>query len=354
MSIMTVADIKIGKDCEVVFIAELGTCYECDLEVARELLTKAKNAGASLAKIECFRPEDAYRIKQMEGESYSFSTSKGTVSEDYLEHINRKSMTLDEYEAIFQFSNSINLPCFATVYDIDMMKRVKEFGAVAVKLSSCNIVHLPLIEYAGKAKLPLFLDTNNSLIYHIGRAVFTAKKSGIKNMVLMHNPIGPRPTPPEMHNFRVMKSYYDIFNVPVGFTCHYRGEEMMYAAIAMGAHAIEKPISRNPDTVDSEYAYSLNIKDLKSVVKKCKNVWYSMGKQLLEPDDIPIFVKERMSPCAKRKIYKGEGFSLDNVTFKRPCGSITPDYWDQIAGKKSRVDIEEDQLIEWGHLETNT
>jgi len=351
VALMKIGDLKIGEGHEVAFIAELGTCYEGDIEIAKHLLNEAKAAGAVLAKIECFRPEDVYRLKEMKDVNYCYTTAKGDISENYISHIDRKHMTLDKYKTIIQYSNSINLPCFATVYDIEMMKRIKEFGAVAVKISSSNVVHLPLIESAGRLQLPVFMDTNYSLLDHIARAVFTAKKAGVTDLILMHNPIGPRPTPPDKHNFLTMKSYHDIFNLPVGFTCHYRGEEMMYAAAALGAHAIEKPISRNPDIADSEYVYSLDIKDLAGVIKRCRKVQESRGKKMLDPGDIPVFVKERMSPCAKRKIYKGEALSLENVTFKRPCGSITPDYWSQMDGKKVKADIEADQLIQWGHLD---
>ena len=351
MAVMQVEDITIGDGHEVVFIAEIGANYEQDIEVAKLLLQKAKDAGAKLAKMECFRTEDVYRLKAMEGVNYSYATAHGECTEDWISHVAPKSMSMDEYAEIISYSISIGLPIFASVYDMEMMEKMVDLDVCAVKIASCNVVNLALIEHAGKLKIPVFMDTNHSLLDHIARAVLTARKAGVENFLLMHNPIGKRPTPPEKHNFLVMKSYHDIFNVPIGFSCHYRGEEMMYAAIALGTHAIEKPVSRDPDIADSDYVFSLQVDDLAEVVTRCVNVWKSRGKGLLEPCDVPEYHTERLSPCARRKISKGETLSLVNVTFKRPSGSITADYWRQMEGKTVRMDIEPDELIQWGHLE---
>ena len=232
-----------------------------------------------------------------------------------------------------------------------MMEKVMEMGCCAVKIASCNVLHLPLIQHAGDLNIPIFLDTNHSLLDHISQAVMTARKSGVENLLLMHNPIGPRPTSPEDHNFLVMQNYHTIFDLPIGFTCHYRGDEMMFAAVAMGAHAIEKPVSRDPDRIDSEYVFSTHMDDLSEIIKKCENVSKARGKNMLESGDVPEFHIERMSPCAKRKIIKGETLTLENVSFKRPSGTITADLWYQMEGKTVKFDLDPDDLIQWGHLE---
>ena len=351
MANIQVGGIKIGEGNELVFIAEIGTNYEEDVNVAKELLIHSKKCGAKMAKMECFKTGDVYRIKDMIGKKYRYATAKGEQTEDWMSHVVPKCMDIKVYEEIIDYSKSIDLPIFASVYDIEMMDKVVEMGCCAVKIASCNVIHLPLIEHAGKLNIPIFLDTNLSLFHHISQAVITAKKSGVENLILMHNPIGSRPTPPENHNFRAMQLYHDVFDVPVGFACHYRGDEMMYAAVAMGAHAIEKPVSRDPDRIDSEYVFSTHMSDLKDIICKCENVLKARGKSMLEPGDVPEFHIERMSPCAKRKILKGEKLTLENVAFKRPCGSITTDLWYQMEGKIVRVDIEPDDLIQWGHLE---
>ncbi len=349
-----VGKLELGEGQELLFVAELGTCYDGDVETAKLLLRKASEAGAQLAKLECFIPEDVYRLKEMARATITFATADGPTESDYLTHLRTKVMSLSQYEEIFRYSAEIGLPCFATVYDLEMMRRIKSFGAVAAKIASCNAIHLPLIEEAGKLELPLFLDTNHSLLDTLAQAVYTAEGASVPGMILMHNPIGPRPTPPELHHFLVMQSYKEIFDIPVGFTCHYRGDEMMIAAAALGANVIEKPISLDPETRDNEYVYSIQIDKFKDVIRQCRNASLARGKARLDQTDMPQFVLERMSPCANTEIRKGERLSLANVSFKRPCSEITPEFWRQMANRRVQVDLEPDQLIEWGHLECDS
>ena len=48
---------------------------------------------------------------------------------------------------------------------------------------------------------------------------------------------------------------------------------------------------------------------------------------------------------AKRKILKGEIFSLENITIKRPGTGISPMRFYEIIGAKSKNNFEEDELI---------
>ncbi|HBP4437664.1 TPA: N-acetylneuraminate synthase, partial [Escherichia coli] len=53
----------------------------------------------------------------------------------------------------------------------------------------------------------------------------------------------------------------------------------------------------------------------------------------------------RKSIVAKRDIKKGEIFTTDNITTKRPGNGISPMYWYEVLGKKAEQDFLEDQLI---------
>jgi N,N'-diacetyllegionaminate synthase len=54
----------------------------------------------------------------------------------------------------------------------------------------------------------------------------------------------------------------------------------------------------------------------------------------------------RKSIVASKFIPKGETFTEDNITAKRPATGISPVYWDKVIGQKARKDFEADDLIE--------
>ena len=62
-----------------------------------------------------------------------------------------------------------------------------------------------------------------------------------------------------------------------------------------------------------------------------------------ERKNIPIV---RKSIVAKRNIKKGEKFSEENLTTKRPGTGISPMQWENIIGSNSKKDFNQDDLIE--------
>ncbi|MNT96396.1 N,N'-diacetyllegionaminic acid synthase [compost metagenome] len=54
----------------------------------------------------------------------------------------------------------------------------------------------------------------------------------------------------------------------------------------------------------------------------------------------------RKSIIAKLNIKKGEVFTNENLTVKRPGTGISPMDWDEVIGKVAKQDFEEDELIE--------
>ena len=72
-----------------------------------------------------------------------------------------------------------------------------------------------------------------------------------------------------------------------------------------------------------------------------------MGKGIKEPSRSEIINMQavRKSLVAARSIKKGEIFSEDNITAKRPSGGINPMRWDGVIGKAALMDFEEDEMI---------
>jgi N,N'-diacetyllegionaminate synthase len=54
----------------------------------------------------------------------------------------------------------------------------------------------------------------------------------------------------------------------------------------------------------------------------------------------------RKSIVAAKVIYKGELFSEDNLTVKRPGNGISPMQWDEVLGQTAKRNFQEDELIE--------
>ena len=56
-----------------------------------------------------------------------------------------------------------------------------------------------------------------------------------------HSPDG-HPAAPEAHNMRMLRTYLDTFELPVGLSDHHIGHEMLYLGVGLGASVLEKGV----------------------------------------------------------------------------------------------------------------
>jgi len=90
--------------------------------------------------------------------------------------------------------------------------------------------------------------------------------------------------------------------------------------------------------------------ELKSMVNAIRNIEKAMGNGIKKPSpsetkNIPI---ARKSIVAKTSIKKGEKYSEDNLTVKRPGTGLSPMEWDKIINTVSTKTYTIDKLIEEG------
>jgi N,N'-diacetyllegionaminate synthase len=117
----------------------------------------------------------------------------------------------------------------------------------------------------------------------------------------------------------------------------------------MGATVIEKHFTIDRKLPGPDHRASLEPEELKSMIKAIRNVELALsGNGMKEPSNSELknIVVARKSIMAGRDIKKGEVFSEENLTVKRPGSGISPMLWDEVIGKKARKDFRQDELIE--------
>jgi N,N'-diacetyllegionaminate synthase len=83
-------------------------------------------------------------------------------------------------------------------------------------------------------------------------------------------------------------------------------------------------------------------------VAAIRNIEKAMGDGVKKPSksEMKNILIARKSIVAKKPIRKGESFTEDNLTVKRPGSGISPMEWDEILGKTADRVYEEDELID--------
>jgi len=345
MQTVKIWDYTIGEGYEPFFVAELGICHQGKLDVALELTKAAFDAGANCIKTETFQRESLV-FDPSATVTYTIAGKQYTSS--LIEHMDKYELSFEEHHEIKKYCDKLGIPFISTAHDFKSVDFLESINAAAIKIASPDIIHYPLLRYVAKKRIPVFLDTGSAYQYEIELAVKNLRDSGLNDIVVNHNPQG-HPAPANKHDLRIIQRLKDIIAVPIGLADHYEGYEMLYAAIALGANTVEKPISKDRYICEPERNWSISINDLSQVLKIIKCVYDSLGKpeRVLLGSAEQYRTQNRVSCVAANDLKPGDIINFENVIFGRPRKGIGVEYWDIVNARSIKKEKKKNDFIQW-------
>lgn len=329
-------------------IAEAGVNHNGSVEIAKKMVLAAKEAGADYIKFQTFCPEKL--VSKSAGKA-DYQKQNTGAQESQLEMLQRLALTQDDFLELKEYCKRQKIGFLSTPFDLDSIHFLDSLDMDFWKLPSGEITNLPYLLEIAKTRRPVVMSTGMSGLEEIRAAIDCLKKAGTEKITLLHCNT-EYPTPVKDVNLRAMLTMRDTFSLPVGYSDHTQGIEIPIAAAAMGACVLEKHFTLDKTMEGPDHRASLEIDELQVMVKAVRNVEFAMGTGKKGPSESEKknIKAVRKSIVAKCEIKKGEVFSEENLTTKRPGNGISPMKWFQLLGQKSGRDYEPDQLImkeEW-------
>lgn len=327
----------------VFIIAEAGVNHNGSLELAKKLVDEAEKAGADCIKFQTFISKNL-ASKSAKKASYQ---SKVGENESQLEMLKNLELTFEEFEEIYHYCNEKNIMFLSTGFDFESIEFLDSLGMEKWKVPSGELTNLPYLAKIASLNKPIILSTGMGTIEDIEAAVNVLSEHGGKDISILHCTT-EYPAPFEEVNLRAMGTLYNKFRCPIGYSDHTKGVEIPVAAVALGAEIIEKHFTLDSTMEGPDHSSSLEPAQLKTMVDYIRHVEVAMGtgeKTPSESEKKNISVA-RKSIVANRPIQKGEKFTQENLTVKRPGTGISPMKWYDVIGKEASRDFEEDELIE--------
>ena len=218
-----------------------------------------------------------------------------------------------------------------------------------IKIPSGEITNFPMLVYISKLQKPVVLSTGMSTINEIGDAlkVLTSGNIEKKDITLLHC-TSEYPTPIKNVNLNVIPALKEKFEIDVGYSDHTKGYQVALGAVVMGAKVIEKHFTLDRKQYGPDHASSIEPKEFKYMVQSIRDIEKALGSSFKKPsiqEEKNKFVV-RKSIIAKIKIKKGDFFSSENITTKRPGNGMSPMLWNKVVGKRSKREFQKDELIE--------
>jgi N,N'-diacetyllegionaminate synthase len=234
-------------------------------------------------------------------------------------------------------------------FDIDSIDMLNELGLEIFKIPSGEIVNLPYLRKIGTLNKKVILSTGMAEMEEIKDALDVIVDSGTRkeNITVLHCNT-EYPTPYEDVNLRAMLTIKEAFDISVGYSDHTPGIDVAIAAVALGAEVIEKHFTLDRNMEGPDHKASLEADELKSMVVAIRNIETAFGNGVKKPSasEIENRAVVRKSIVASRPIKKGELFTEESITVKRPGIGISPMKWDNVIGRTSKKNFEKDGIIE--------
>lgn len=333
---------------KVIIIAEAGVNHNGDLNKAFQLIDAAVQADVDYVKFQTFKADKLVSKLARKADYQIQNTADGDDSQ--FDMLKKLELSHHDHEKLIAYCKHKNINFFSTAFDLESLQYLKEIGLDVVKIPSGEITNLPYLRKAAKLFSRVILSTGMCTMEDIEKAVSVFLKEGIhlQNITILHCNT-EYPTPMLDVNLKAMNTIQEKFGTKVGYSDHTLGIEVPIAAVALGATVIEKHFTLDKTMSGPDHAASLEPTELTAMVKAIRNIEQAMaGSGIKEPStsEIKNITIARKSIVAAHPISKGEFFSEQNITVKRPGNGVSPMLWDQVIGQIAPKDFKADDLIE--------
>lgn len=329
---------------KTLIIAEAGVNHNGDIKIAKQLIDAAADAGADIVKFQTFKAENLVTQTAKKAEYQLLTTSK---EESQFQMLKKLELSFEDHIELIKYAKEREIGFLSTPFDIDSLQILIDLDVETIKLPSGEITNYPLLKKSAETGKRIMLSTGMSDLEEIKAAVKVLKINGAGEIILLHCNT-QYPTPFEDVNLTAMNTIAEATGLSVGYSDHTNGIEVPIAAVAMGATVIEKHFTLDRNMEGPDHKASLEPHELRAMVSAIRNIEKAMGNGVKEPSyseksNIRI---ARKSIVARERIKKGEVFTEQNITTKRPGTGINPMRWNEILGTVAIRDFDEDELIE--------
>lgn len=333
---------------KTIIIAEAGVNHNGDFHLAKRLVDIAADAGVDYVKFQTFKSENLVSKSAMKADYQKENTKK--PSESQLQMLKKLELSDDEHIKLITYCQEKHISFFSTAFDIESLEFLKTIGLKIVKIPSGEITNFPYLKKAATLFSEVIISTGMSTLEEIRNCLNVFVDAGIpKSKISILHCNTEYPTPMQDVNLHAMLSIQKEFETNIGYSDHTLGIEVPIAAVALGATIIEKHFTLDRNLPGPDHLASLEPEELVGMVKAIRNIELAIsgnGKKCPSESEKKNIIVARKSIVAKTAILRGEVFSENNITTKRPGNGISPMKWQEVIGKTAHKDFKIDDLID--------
>lgn len=332
----------------VLIIAEAGVNHNGSIDIAKQLVDKAVEAGVDMIKFQTFKAEKLVSKSAKQAE-YQKKNIGAKADDSQLNMLKKLELSEQDHQTLIDYCNKKGIRFFSTAFDMESIDYLHSLDLGLWKIPSGEITNYPYIKKIALYHEPVILSTGMCELDDVSAAMCVLIKNGVqRNQITILHCNTEYPTPFEDVNLKAMLELKEEFQTKVGYSDHTKGIEVPIAAVALGASVIEKHFTLDRNMEGPDHKASLEPDELEAMVSAIRHIELALGsgKKTVSESERKNIAIARKSIVAACPIQKGELLTEQNLTVKRPGNGISPMKWDEVVGMTAKRDFSEDELIE--------
>jgi sialic acid synthase len=270
---MDVAALHAFEYREPKVIAEIGCNHKGEIETAKELLTLAKESGATVGKFQKRTPKELLTPEQYNAPHPNPVNSFGAT---YGEHREFLELGVDDHKILQAHCKKIGLEYSCSVWDTTAAKEIVTLNPSLIKVGSPSNMHWEMQkvlrdEYTGDVHISTGMTTKDEIEQIV--KFWEEGKGNAKERVVLYNCTSGYPVPFEdvcLLDIRHIQEKYAHRVKAIGFSGHHLGIAIDIGAYALGAEWNERHFTKDRTWKGTDHAASLEAEGLKKLTRDLK------------------------------------------------------------------------------------
>ncbi len=338
----------VGEGERTFLVAEVSANHLQDYGRAEAIIRAAKEAGADAVKLQTYTPDTI----TLDCDNDYFQITQGTIWDGTTLHkLYEEAYTPWEWQPkLMELANGLGMECFSSPFDATAVDFMREMDMPAYKVASFEINDIPLIRRIARIGKPIIFATGIAYLEDIERALAVCKEEGNEQVILLKC-TSTYPSPYEDMNLKVIPHMAETFDCLAGLSDHSMGTAVAVASVALGAKMVEKHLTLSRSDGGPDAAFSMEPEEFRKMAEEIRIVEKALGRVTYE-----LTEKQKKSREDGRSLFvvkdigKGEIFTEENVRSIRPAFGMHTMYYDEVIGKKARMDIAKGTPLDWKYI----
>ena len=331
---------RIGPNEPCYVIAEIGVNHNGDLNVARQLVDAAVEAGADAVKFQKRKLTETYRQEILD------QPRRGEQGLQYLVPLLAEfELSDDAFRTLHAYCGERDITFMCTPWDRASVDFLETMQLDGYKIGSPDMTNFPLIEHVVATGKPLFVSTGMSTEDEIRRTL--AYLEYLNAEYALFHCVSTYPASPEEINLRFMQTLQEWSGRPVGYSGHDTGITISLAAVAMGARMLERHLTLDRSLRGPDHKASLEPAEFAEQVRAVREVEMSLGASHRWMTRGETLNRRSLakSLVAAADIPAGTPITRAMITSKSPGLGLSPQLVDQLVGRRLGRAVKHDEMF---------